>query len=287
MEISDTIFPMILSRFQADAILRAHKDGKSAVRISPDLGLTTIEAALCHEGVVFPGGQSLSLQNLAAISAHENACFRLDRNGVEPVRIFSEESGRTYSLVPTSSAPALMICGFLMHRIKGTDPWRAAAGMVEALAPLKGRILDTATGLGYTAIKAAALGAQVTTIEIDPNIRELAWMNPWSRPLFDNPKISLVSGDCTHEIETFATESLNAILHDPPAFDVAGELYSAAFYRQAWRVLSRNGKMFHYIGDPSSKSVKKVTTGVVRRMKDAGFRRVVPRPDAFGIVALK
>jgi len=52
-------------------------------------------------------------------------------------------------------------------------------------------------------------------------------------------------------------------------------------------VLKRGGRLFHYIGDPNSKASGNVTKGVMRRLQDAGFKRVVRRPEAFGVVAYK
>jgi hypothetical protein len=66
--------------------------------------------------------------------------------------------------------------------------------------------------------------------------------------------------------------SVDAILHDPPRFGIAGELYSQAFYDQLARVLKRRGKLFHYTGTPN-----KLTTGrdlpneVSNRLRNAGF----------------
>jgi predicted methyltransferase len=268
-------------------LLSARTGGKENIKISPDLGLTTVEALLSSDRATFPSGESLSFDELEKICSCPKACFLIDRSGISPIRAFSEEFGRAYSLLPTESAPALMLSGFLMHRIRNTNPWRAADLMAGTLYPIKGTILDTATGLGYTAIRAAALGAKVVTIEVDPMVREIARQNPWSRALFDNPAITLLTGDCAKHIETCSDESFSSILHDPPAFDLAGELYSAAFYRQAWRVLSRRGRMFHYIGDPASANGAKVTNGVLRRMKEAGFTRIIHRPEAFGVTAFK
>ena len=62
-------------------------------------------------------------------------------------------------------------------------------------------------------------------------------------------------------------------------------LYSAEFYRQLWRILKAKGRLFHYIGDPNSKSGRNVTRGAVKRLKEAGFRRVSARPHAFGVLA--
>ena len=40
-------------------------------------------------------------------------------------------------------------------------------------------------------------------------------------------------------------------------------------------MLKQNGRMFHYIGDPESKTGARTTKGVVNRLKDAGFNRIV------------
>jgi predicted methyltransferase len=68
---------------------------------------------------------------------------------------------------------------------------------------------------------------------------------------------------------------------------VAGDLYSGEFYRQAYRVLTARGRMFHYIGDPDSYLGSRVTKGVVRRLMESGFSKVVPKPAQFGVVAYK
>ena len=70
-------------------------------------------------------------------------------------------------------------------------------------------------------------------------------------------------------------------------FKLAGHLYSTDFYREVHRVLKANGRLFHYIGDPKSKSGRSVTKGVITRLYDAGFKRVKPWPQAFGVIALK
>jgi len=159
--------------------------------------------------------------------------------------------------------------------------------MVRALGKVHGRILDTTTGLGYAAIEAARLASEVVTIEIDPAARKMAEENPWSRQLFSLPHIKLLVGDSHELLPQFAEGEFAAILHDPPAINIAGELYSLEFYRQAHRILGRRGRLFHYIGDPEKKSGARTTSGVVRRLLEAGFSRVEKAPRAFGVVAYK
>ena len=45
--------------------------------------------------------------------------------------------------------------------------------------------------------------------------------------------------------------------------------------------------MFHYIGDPNSRTGASATKGVVRRLQEAGFSRIVLKPDAFGVTAYR
>jgi predicted methyltransferase len=172
-----------------------------------------------------------------------------------------------------------------MHRVKGTDPRSAALAMVKAIAPVRGHVLDTATGLGYTAIEAAKTADHVTTIELDPVAQDMARLNPWSRELFDNPTITQVMGDSLEVIQTFAPGTFSCIMHDPPTVSLAGDLYSGEFYRHACRVLKSNGRMFHYVGDPETRSGASTTKGVVKRLKEAGFGKVEQDGKAHGVVA--
>jgi uncharacterized protein len=94
-------------------------------------------------------------------------------------------------------------------------------------------------------------------------------------------------GDAYELIVTFAGERFDRIMHDPPTFKLAGELYSATFYQELYRILKRGGRLFHYVGDPNSKASGNITKGVMRRLQEAGFLRVVLCADAYGVVAYK
>jgi predicted methyltransferase len=284
----NSIFSPVLTSGSATHILSARDEKVAVIRMSTDLGLSTSDIIITPEGARFPNGHFAEFDKLSEMSSSPETCFILENGTLTPIRLFSGSTGRSVSLLPTGSAPALMLSGFLMHRIKNTDPWTAAITMVAALGKkITGRILDTATGLGYTSIIMAEKGAEVMTIELDPSVREIAAKNPWSRRLFNNPSIKLLSGDSSELIATFGDSSFDAVFHDPPAFDFAGELYSESFYRQAFRILSRRGRMFHYIGDPSSSNGARVTKGVLKRLGNAGFQKVILQPEAFGVLAFK
>ena len=174
-----------------------------------------------------------------------------------------------------------------MHRIKDTDPWKDSQAKIKAFGNVRGQILDTATGLGYTAILAAESADCVMSVELDPAAQWIAKQNPWSQPLFNNTKISLRIEDSAEIIKAFDDRSFNGIIHDPPMINMAGELYSLEFYKETFRVLSPNGRLFHYVGNPESTSGKNITQGVIKRLYEAGFSRVVPSPESFGVMAYK
>jgi predicted methyltransferase len=278
---------IVLSYIQAKDILRARQAGKTTTTVSLDLGLTTTEVAIEQRGVCFSDGQTLSWGDLETIEASERGCFVIEENAPAKIQFFSEETNCLYSLMPTEGAPTMLISGIPMHRIKGTDPHRDTLEKIKAIAPVTGTVLDTATGLGYTAIEAAKTAERVITVEIEPSALEVARLNPWSQALFDDPKITQLVGDVCDEVEGFEDETFTRIVHDPPAFNLAGDLYSGAFYRQLFRVLRRGGRLFHYVGDLGSKSGRVVVKGAARRLQEAGFARVVRRPQAFGLAAYK
>ncbi len=277
----------ILSYIQADTLMEARQAGQEAAVVSLDLGLTTTEVALESAGTRLPDGQLLAWRHLEQIGDSERGCFVIENGEPRKVQFFSEATNRLYSLMPTDSAPTMLVSGIPMHRFKGVDPHRDTLLKIKTIAPVKGQVLDTATGLGYTAIEAAKTAERVTTVEVASEALEVARLNPWSQALFDNPMIIQVVGDVYDVIETLGDETFDSIVHDPPAFNLAGDLYSGVFYRELFRVLKRRGRLFHYIGDLESKSGRVVSKGAARRLQEAGFRRVVRRPEAFGLVIYK
>jgi predicted methyltransferase len=278
---------IVLSHFEVKPLIKAHKEGYTTATISPDLGRTTVEVALSSEGAVFPGGEELNWAAVEEIARSETKCFRLAGSILSEIRVFSEVTGRVCSLYPTGGCPTMVIGGFPMHRIKGTDPHQDTLQKVRAVAPMVGNVLDTTTGLGYTAIEAARTASHVTTIELDPASLEVARLNPWSQGLFDNPRIVQMIGDSFDIIRTFDDAVFTRIIHDPPTFSLAGELYSGEFYRQCYRVLARGGRLFHYTGNLKSGEGGQVSRGAIKRLKEAGFERIVPKYEAFGVVAFK
>lgn len=251
-----------------------------------DLGLTTMTAMRSPQGWQLPDGQTLTFEQVEEINQEENSCYILEANGLRKVEAFSNFTNRYYSLMPTPKAPTMLISGIPMHRIKETTPDKDTTQKLRALGKAYGRILDTTTGLGYTAIQAAKTANLVVTVEFDPAVIAICRMNPWSEALFTNPRIVQLIGDSADLAWAFPDEAFNAILHDPPMFNLAGQLYSGALYKEFFRILKPNGRLFHYIGNPDSRTGASVGRGVVDRLGKAGFS-VRPKAKAFGVLARK
>ena len=281
---SERRFPPLLTSAVAQQLLDAMRSGASTAAVSLDLGVTEEHVAL-DAATVSIGNANLSRTTLVEILAAPNQCFEWADGAWRPLSVFSETTGWVRTLRPTADAPTTVVAGFPMHRIVGTTPLADAQAKVRALGRPRGRVLDTATGLGYTAIELARTATEVVTIELDAAALELARRNPWSAPLFDTPSIRMLPGDATEVVHTFADREFAAVLHDPPTPQLGGKLYSSAFYAELRRILRPGGRLFHYVGDPTTGRASRATAGVARRLTDAGFVEVRRDKTAFGVVA--
>ena len=277
----------VLSHYQLADIAPPLAGAAQTRMLSLDLGLSRQEVTLEGSGIRLPDGSLLEWDTVKEIVAATNNCFRIADGKAVKIMTYSEAQSRVYSLMPTADAPTMLISGIPMHRIKDTDPHRDTLAKVRAGGRLVGRVLDTATGLGYTAIQAAKTADSVLTIELALASLEIARQNPWSQELFERPNIEQRIGDSFDVVSDLPDSTFDRIIHDPPVFKLAGHLYSTAFYQQMLRVLAPRGRLFHYIGDPESHSGRNTTRGVMRRLDEAGFQRIQRRPQAFGVVAVK
>jgi predicted methyltransferase len=278
---------MVLSHFQANVALEAKREGMDSVTLSLDLGLNTTQLALNAQGIFIKDDNVFKWGEVEQIAKSESGCYVIEAGSSQAIQFYSELTGRVYSLYPTHGAPTMLVSGIPMHRIKDTDPYQDTLEKIRAIKPLVGQVLDTATGLGYTAIQAARTAEHVTTIELDPVVLQVCRLNPWSQELFGNPKITQLIGDSFEVVAELEAGRFTRVIHDPPAFRLAGDLYSGEFYSELFRVMRNRSQLFHYIGDPESKSGRSITAGVIHRLEIAGFRQVRRAPTAFGVVALK
>jgi uncharacterized protein len=188
-------------------------------------------------------------------------------------------------LVPTEwGPPTFEIDGIKMLPTAQVSPYEDAERKVSLIRPFGKLILDTCGGLGYFAawcIEKRAL--RVFSYEKNPDVVWLRSLNPWSPEASD--ALILAQADIAQQIVTLPDQSVDAVLHDPPRFGIAGELYSQNFYDQLSRVLKRKGRLFHYTGSPNRlTSHRDVPQEVVKRLRRAGF---VAQTDGDGVLAEK
>ena len=181
-------------------------------------------------------------------------------------------SSSLIKLVPTEwGAPTFEIDGIKMLPSAKISPFEDAQTKVALIQPKDKTILDTCAGLGYFGAWCVRGGAkQIESYEVNAGVLWLRSINPWSPATA--PPLRLIQEDVTRAVTTLDAGSVDAILHDPPRFGIAGELYSLSFYRQLARVLRRRGRLFHYTGTPNKlTSGRDVPNEVAKRLRYAGF----------------
>ncbi len=175
-------------------------------------------------------------------------------------------------LVPTEwGPPTFEIDGIKMLPTAQVSPYADAERKVSLIQPRGKVILDTCGGLGYFAAWCLqGQAACVMSYEKNPDVIWLRTINPWSPAV--GGALTLTQGDIAELIAALPSQSVDAVLHDPPRFGIAGELYSQQFYDHLARVLKRNGKLFHYTGSPNKlTSGRDVPAEVIQRLRRAGF----------------
>ena len=257
----------------------------SSVRLSTDLNITEQDFAVNAEGLILDEENQLTIAELKKIVKKTGRIYLCEEGDIDPLE---DRSVGYYKLAPTNGAPLLEISGVKMHISKGTDPFTSASEMAKQAVTKGDRVLDCCSGLGYAAIAAHRLGAsEVLTIELSPEVMGLRAQNPWSKDL-GNEGIVQQQGSSYELIQTMAATSFDAVVHDPPRFSLAGELYSEEFYREIYRVLRQGGRLFHYTGNPHViKTGSSFVDGVIRRLKAAGFKNVKKVEHLMGVSAQK
>ncbi|BBB29496.1 class I SAM-dependent methyltransferase [Neptunomonas japonica] len=269
----------------AKQALAALAKGLASVELSTDLNLSQQRFSLNEQGLILDEDNQLSIDELKYIAKKKQKIFLCCDGEFDPLE---DRSSGYYKLVPTAGSPLLEISGVKMHISKGTDPFKSASEMAQQAVHSGDKVLDCCSGLGYAAIAAHRLGArEVISIELSPEVMGLRAQNPWSNDL-GNEGITQLKGSSYELIDTMPSNSFDAVIHDPPRFSLAGELYSEEFYSQIFRVLRRNGRLFHYTGNPHLlRKGSGFVDGVIRRLKAAGFKKIEKIDHLMGVSAQK
>jgi predicted methyltransferase len=205
-------------------------------------------------------------------ACRDRTIYHWDGAGFAPVSRFTAS---LIKLVPTEwGPPTFEIDGIKMLPTAQVSPYVDAQRKVALIQPRGKIVLDTCGGLGYFAAWCLQGEARrVHSFEKNADVLWLRTLNPWSPDPSTSPALALKHGDITQEIVTLPDRSVDAILHDPPRFGIAGELYSQKFYDQLARVLASRGRLFHYTGAPNRLTSNRDVPGeVAARLKRAGFK---------------
>lgn len=255
----------LLIRPVHEQLCAARNSAPTQVQASVDLGRSIVDIGIAAQswhcdGQAYP----------YAAECRERTIYFWNVDAWDPVARFGTG---LIKLVPTSwGPPTFEIDGIKMLPTAQVSPHEDAGRKVALIAPAGKRILDCCGGLGYFAAWCLQLGAaEIVSFEKSADVLWLRGLNPWSPG--PDPRLRLEKGDVAERIASLGDASFDAILHDPPRFGIAGELYSQWFYDQLARVLRPRGRLFHYTGTPN-----KLTTGrdvpgeVARRLRSAGLR---------------
>lgn len=260
-----------------DAMRAAARAGKSGLECSLDLGRTLTSVELEAEVWRWQGA---SYPFPAKCKGH--TIYYWDGESFAPVARFTQA---LVKLVPTQwGAPTFEIDGIKMLPTAQVSPYADAERKVDLIQPQGKVVLDTCGGLGYFAAWCLQRKArEIISFEKNPDVLWLRSLNPWS-PVAGGA-LTLNEGDVVEGIALLGNASVDAVLHDPPRFGIAGELYSQDFYAGIARVLKKKGRLFHYTGTPNKlTSGRDVPAEVSKRLQRAGFATVL---NGDGVVAVK
>jgi predicted methyltransferase len=262
---------------EIDLLRAARQAGVGVLECSLDLrrSTTTVDIGAADwscEGRRFPYPER----------GRERTVYHWTADGFQAVARFSAS---LVKLVPTEwGAPTFEIDGIKMLPTSRISPYADAEQKVSLIRPQGKIVLDTCGGLGYFAAWCLGLhAAHVHSYEKNDDVIWLRSVNPWSPA--PAASLTLTRMDVVQALPTLPAASVDAVLHDPPRFGIAGELYSQHVYDHLARVLKRKGRLFHYTGHPNKLgSGRDLPNEVANRLRIAGFS-VEKTPD--GVLAVK
>ncbi len=266
------MFP-ILSSKELREINQAIEQNKEEIEASLDLGITRIKVKLNKEGFFLND----KLIKPKKIKETDKSCYLIKNNQLEKVQYFAD--GKLYKLIPTNFRPILKISGTSMHKKEFLEQIRKDK--------LKGAILDSGTGLGYSSIIVSKTAEKVITIEIDENVIEIAKLNPYSKELFTNKNIKQIIGNIVEEIKRFHDKEFDFIIFDAGTVKGSEDFFSLNNYKEAFRVLKHRGKLYHYLPKHQYRRGRDFASEVISRLKTAGFKRTYRNKEGSYIIAEK
>ena len=263
--------PPLLTLAVHESLLAARAAGARFVECSLDLGLSSTRVAITADAWVWNQHSFPYLER-----CRDRSVYSWIDSNFQPLARFSTS---LIKLVTSAwGPPTFEIDGIKMLPTARVSPYEDARLKVALIEPRGKQVLDTCGGLGYFAAWCLRGGAtRVQSFEKNADVLWLRTLNPWSPDSpwsqLDRRALELTQADVTQVIGDLGAGSIDAVLHDPPRFGIAGELYSQQFYDQLARVLKSRGRLFHYTGSPNKVSRgRDLAQEVCGRLERAGFK---------------
>ena len=255
------------------ALQAAARDGVATVACSLDLDRSTDTVEIGASAWTWQGRSFPYLER-----CKDRTIYYWTGTAFEPAARFTTS---LIKLVPTDwGPPTFEIDGIKMLPTANVSPYADAQRKVPWCSLATKSMLDTCGGLGYFAAWCLAGGArQVTSYEKSADVMWLRALNPWS-PENSGERDDRLS--LTQEIspsDRAATRrSVDAVLHDPPRFGIAGELYSASVLPTAGESAQAQGHALslHRIAERTDQRTRCAERSRAR-LQGAGIRRRIAR----------
>jgi len=287
----------IITKKEAESIISIKESDKSdipEIKISLDLGLTLSSVSI-KDDFVHMGAQKIPISDFKNVK--EDFCYLIEDNTLKKIAFFSDETNLYYKLLPTKDWPTVTMSSVPMHRHTGMSPKEDTFSKIKEIEPVKGNVLDTCCGLGYTAVMASKQAEEVHTFERDETMLHIAKLNPYSQELFSgsktdktektDKKIMIHEEDVFSGITKFKDGYFDRIIHDPPTFKISPELYSIKFYSELYRVLKKSGILYHYAPWPGRTKGNEFYKKIIKDLAGCGFKNCQYHAASSGIRALK
>ncbi len=113
-------------------------------------------------------------------------------------------------------------------------------------------VLEVCTGAGYKTNILIEKAEKVISVEKSEEVLELMEYNPYTKDLQKKQNLEIINDDAVNFVKK-TKEKFDKILHDPPTYKFAPELYHENFYKDLYNIAKDGCILFHYTGNPGNK----------------------------------
>jgi predicted methyltransferase len=268
-----------LSSNELKIINEANRSKVNTINISLDLGVSIHKILVRDDSSILIDDEIIPLPNMSLLKNDQRTILKYSNGIWNKWQLYEKKSNKFYKMVYTKPGkpPTVEISGIKMHVTQGSDPIIDTNNKILSFRSLRGFVLDTCLGLGYTSIAAGSLNQieHIYCCEFDKNIFQLCSENPWSQDLFSKKNIYPIIINVVDFLKLIPDNFLNIIIHDPPRFSLAPALYDITLYQLFFNKLKKGGEVYHYTGNPNTRTRKNpLYLETISRLKDVGFRKV-------------